>query len=331
MADTNTQILLRRRPPGAVSPNDFEVRAGPVPEPGPGEVLVRHSFFSLDPYMRGRMSDRASYAAPVPVGGVMESQAVGTVERSNAPGFAPGDSVVGGFGWQAWSAVPVARLRKLPPGLPPSLFLGVLGMPGLTAHVGMKEIGQPKAGETVVVSAASGAVGAVVGQIARAAGCRVVGVAGGAEKCAFVTGELGFDACVDHRGSDLPGALDAACPNGIDIYWENVGGAVQRAVFPRLNDFGRMVMCGMVAEYNDEKPTPGPNLMTTVRKRLRIQGFIVSDRWDMYDEWIGTAGPMIRDGRMKYREDVVEGIANAPDAFIGLLAGRNFGKLLIKV
>ena len=331
MADTNTQVLLRRRPEGAVSADDFEVVTGPVPEPGDGEVLVRHSFFSLDPYMRGRMRDRKSYAAPVPVGGVMESQAVGTVERSNAPGFSQGDRVVGGFGWQGWSAVPADRLRKLPDGLPPSLFLGVLGMPGLTAYVGMKEIGQAKAGETVVVSAASGAVGAVVGQIAKAAGARVVGVAGGPDKCAFVTGELGFDACIDHRGAELGPALDAACPKGIDVYWENVGGAVQRAVFPRLNDFGRMVMCGMVAEYNDETPEPGPNLMAAVGKRLRIQGFIVSDRWDLFGEWIGHAGPRVRDGRMKYREDVAEGIAHAPDAFIGLLAGRNFGKLVVKV
>ena len=331
MAEMNTQVLLRRRPEGAPVAEDFELAQVPVPEPGAGEVLLRHSHFSLDPYMRGRMSDRKSYATPVPVGGVMESTAVGTVVASDAPGFAAGDRVVGGFGWQAFSAVPAARLRKLPGDLAPSLFLGVLGMPGLTAHVGMKEIGQAKAGETVVVSAASGAVGAVVGQIARAAGARVVGIAGGAEKCAFVRGELGFDACIDHREADLEGALDAACPDGIDVYWENVGGAVQRAVFPRMNDHGRMVMCGMVAEYNDQAAAPGPNLMATVRKRLRIQGFIVSDRWDLYEGWIAEAGPMIRDGRMKYREDVVQGIANAPAAFMGLLAGRNFGKLLVEV
>lgn len=327
----NTQVLLRRRPEGAVVAEDFEVVETPIPQPGPGQVLVRHGAFSLDPYMRGRMSDRKSYAAPVPIGGVMESTAVGTVERSNHPDFVQGDAVVGGFGWQGWSAVPAARLRRLPAGLSPSLFLGVLGMPGMTAHVGMADIGQPRAGETVVVSAASGAVGAVVGQIARAAGARVVGIAGGRDKCAFVTDGLGFDACLDHRGDDLGAALDAACPRGIDVYWENVGGAVQRAVFPRMNDFGRMVMCGMVAEYNDVAPEPGPNLTATFRKRLRIQGFIVSDHWDRYPGWLEQAGPMIRDGRMKYREDVVEGIANAPAAFMGLLAGRNFGKLLVKV
>ena len=328
---TNTQVLLRRRPQGIVTPEDFTLHSGAVPEPGAGEVLVRHSFFSLDPYMRGRMNDAKSYSAPVAVGAVMESQAVGTVERSNDPGFVPGDAVLGGYGWQEWSAVPAARLRKLPDGLSPSLFLGVLGMPGLTAYVGMARIGQPKENETVVVSAASGAVGAVVGQIAKAAGARVVGVAGGAEKCAFVTGELGFDTCIDHRAPGLAEALDAACPEGIDIYWENVGGAVQAAAFPRLRDFGRVVMCGMVSEYNDTAPAPGPNLMSAVRKRLRIEGFIVSDHWPMYGGWLDNAGPMIRDGRMKFREDVVAGIANAPAAFIGMLAGRNFGKLVIKL
>ena len=327
----NKQILLRQRPDGPVTPDDFELHEAPVPEPGPGQVLVRHTHFSLDPYMRGRMSAAKSYAKPVDLGAVMETQAVGVVERSGAPGFKPGDTVVGGFGWQAYSAVDPARLRPAPAGVPPSLSLGVLGMPGLTAHVGMADIGQAKAGETVVVSAASGAVGAVVGQIAKWAGARVVGVAGGPEKCAFVTGELGFDACVDHKGGDLGAALDQACPKGIDVYFENVGGAVQRAVFPRLNDFARMAMCGMIAEYNDATPAPGPNLMSAVRKRLRIQGFIVSDQFQRLAEWLAIAVPMIQDGRLKYREDVVDGIEHAPEAFIGLLAGRNFGKLLVKV
>jgi NADPH-dependent curcumin reductase CurA len=212
------------------------------------------------------MSDAKSYAKPVEIGAVMECQAVGFVERFEAPGFAPGDAVFGGYGWQAYSAVDAARLRKLPSEMAPSLALGVLGMPGLTAYVGMADIGQAKPGETVVVSAASGAVGSVAGQIARNAGAHVVGVAGGADKCAFVKHELGFDACVDHRAGDLGAALDTACPDGIDVYFENVGGAVQRAVFPRLRDFGRVVMCGMVAEYNDTSPAPGPNLMSAVRK-----------------------------------------------------------------
>ncbi len=331
MPDRNAQILLRRRPAGAVVPDDFEMVHADVPKPGPGQVLVRHTFLSLDPYMRGRMSAARSYARPVEIGDVMECQAVGVVETSADPAFAPGDTVVGGYGWQAYSAVDAARLRKVPAGVSPSLSLGALGMPGLTAYVGMTEIGQAKPGETVVVSAASGAVGSVVGQIARNAGARVVGIAGGAAKCEFVTRELGFDACLDHRAGDLGAALDAACPDGIDVYFENVGGAVQRAVFPRLRDFGRMVVCGMVAEYNDTTPAPGPNLMSTVRKRLRIQGFIVSDQWQRLDEWLGIAVPWIKDGRLKYREDIVDAIANAPEAFIGLLAGRNFGKLLIRV
>jgi NADPH-dependent curcumin reductase CurA len=245
---------------------------------------------------------------------------------------APGDIVLGGFGWQTHSVMPGKQLLKLDPDeAPVSTALGVLGMPGLTAHVGMADIGQPKAGETVVISAASGAVGAVAGQIAKLAGCRVVGVAGGADKCRFVTETLCFDACIDHRTGHLGTALDRACPNGIDVYWENVGGALQAAVFPRLNDFGRMVMCGMIAQYNETDPPAGPNLGPVVRKRLRIQGFIVSDQWQRLAEWRALAAPMLRDGRLKYREDVVEGLDATPAAFIGLLQGRNFGKLLVRL
>jgi len=240
--------------------------------------------------------------------------------------------VLGGYGWQLYSAVPASGLIKLDPAAAPlSTALGVLGMPGLTAYVGLSEIGRPQRGETVVVSAASGAVGAVVGQLAKRAGARAVGIAGGADKCRYVEGELGFDACIDHRSADLGGALDRACPNGIDVYWENVGGAVQQAVFPRLNDFGRMVMCGMVSEYNDVEPRPGPNLMTAVRKRLKIQGFIVSDQRQRFGEYRAMAAPLVRKGELKYREDIVEGLERAPEAFIGLLQGRNFGKLLIKL
>jgi len=207
----------------------------------------------------------------------------------------------------------------------------VLGMPGLTAYVGLSEIGRPQRGETVVVSAASGAVGAVVGQLAGRAGARVVGIAGGADKCRYVQAELGFGACIDHRAADLGAALDRTCPNGIDVYWENVGGAVQQAVFPRLNDFGRMVMCGMVAEYNDLEPQPGPNLMSAVRKRLKIQGFIVSDQWQRFAEYRAMAAPLLESGELKYREDIVDGLDRAPEAFIGLLQGRNFGKLVVRL
>jgi NADPH-dependent curcumin reductase CurA len=328
----NRQVRLKRRPTGAPTEEDFEIAAAPLPEPGEGEVVVQAMWLSLDPYMRGRMSAAKSYAKPVEIGGVMEGQTVGRVTASRARSFSAGDIVLGGQGWQLYSAVPAARLHKLHAAdAPISTALGVLGMPGLTAYVGLDTIGRPKAGETVVVSAASGAVGAVAGQLAKLAGARAVGIAGGPDKCRYVTAELGFDACIDHRDPGFAAALDAACPKGIDVYFENVGGAVQEAVFPRLNDYGRMVMCGMVAEYNDVDPRPGPNLMAVVRKRLRIEGFIVSDRFDRLGEYRAKAIPWIRDGRLKFREDIVEGLDQAPKAFIGLLEGKNFGKLLVRV
>jgi NADPH-dependent curcumin reductase CurA len=338
MSETNLQVRLRRRPEGEPAPEDFEIAEAPPPAPGPGEVLVRARFLSLDPYMRGRMSAAKSYAKPVELGEVMEGETAGEVLASNDPRFAPGDLVAGGRGWQRLCAVEGARLRKLDATLAPlPAWLGVLGMPGLTAWVGLEDIGQPKPGETVVVSAASGAVGQVVGQLAKARGARVVGIAGGPAKCAFVTGELGFDACLDHR-QPLEPQLDAACPEGVDVYWENVGGPVQAAVFPRLRDFGRMVMCGMIAQYNiapgadASGAPPGPNLGPVVRKRLRIQGFIVSDTgWGRYDAFLAEMRPLIAAGRMRWREDVVEGLRNAPRAFIGLLRGENFGKLLVRV
>jgi len=254
------------------------------------------------------------------------------VGRSNHPDFREGDFASGGYAWQLYSAVPGSGLLKLDPAEAPiSTALGVLGMPGMTAYVGLSDIGQPKAGETVVVSAASGAVGAVAGQLAKQQGARVVGIAGGADKCRYVGEELGFDAAVDHRSADLGAALDAACPKGIDVYFENVGGAVQQAVFPRLNDFGRMIMCGMIAEYNDKEPRPGPNLGAVVRKRLKIQGFIVSDQRHRYGEFRAMAAPLVKSGQLKYREDIVDGLDYAPEAFIGLLQGRNFGKLLVRL
>jgi NADPH-dependent curcumin reductase CurA len=332
MENQNRQVRLKRRPNGAPATDDFEIVDAPMPDPADGGVLVRGIYLSLDPYMRGRMSAARSYARPVDVGAVMEGRVVGRVVRSSDPGFREGDYVSGGYGWQLFSAVPAKDLVKLDPNEAPlSTALGVLGMPGLTAYVGLSDIGRPQRGETVVVSAASGAVGAVVGQLAKRAGARAVGVAGGADKCRYVDGELGFDACIDHRSIDLSAALDRACPDGIDVYWENVGGAVQQTVFPRLNDFGRIVMCGMVSEYNDVEPRPGPNLMAAVRKRLKIQGFIVSDGWQRFGEYRAMAAPLIRSGELKYREDIVDGLDRAPEAFIGLLAGRNFGKLLVKL
>jgi NADPH-dependent curcumin reductase len=338
MAETNLQVLLRRRPKGAPVPEDFEIVETPVPEPQEGEVLVRAQYLSLDPYMRGRMAEAKSYAKPVDLGAVMEGRTAGVVVASRAPGFAPGDTVAGGYGWQRFSCVKPAGLIKVDPQEAPlSANLGVLGMPGLTAWVGLEDLGQPKAGETVVVSAASGAVGQVVGQIAKIRGCKVIGIAGGPKKCQFVTEELGFDACIDHRG-DLNAQLDQHCPEGIDVYWENVGGPVQAAVFPRLRDFARMVMCGVIAQYNVVEGAdsfggpPGPNLGAAVRKRLRIQGFIVSDHgWARYPQFRKDMLGWMADGRLRWREDVVEGLRNAPQAFIGLLKGENFGKLVVKI
>jgi NADPH-dependent curcumin reductase CurA len=330
---------LAARPHGEPAPEDFRLVERERPDPGEGQVVVRMLVMSVDPYMRGRMNAGKSYAAAWEVGETMKGGAVGRVVDSRSPDVPEGALVLADAAWRDVAVLDARHVRVLPelPGIPPSYHLGVLGMPGLTAWVGLEDIGQPKAKETVVVSAASGAVGQVVGQIAKIRGCRVVGIAGGKAKCDFVTGELGFDACADHHG-DLAAQLDAACPGGVDVYWENVGGAVQAAVWPRLNDFGRMVMCGMVAQYNEAPGAdasgapPGPNLGPVVRKRLRIQGFIVSDSgWQRYPRFRAEMLGWMREGRMKWREDVVEGLRAAPEAFIGLLKGANFGKLVVRV
>lgn len=335
MAGTNPRILLARRPKGAPVAEDFAFDEAPIPTPAEGEVLVRHRFLSLDPYQRGRMDDVKSYAKPVALGAPMECQAVGQVAASRDPAFKEGDWVLGGYGWQGWSARPASALIRIDPAeAPPSTALGVLGMPGLTAWVGLKDIGQPKAGETVVISAASGAVGQVVGQLARIAGARVVGIAGAKDKCDLLTGTFGFDAAIDHRG-DLDAQLDATCPDGVDVYWENVGGPIQAAVFPRFNNFGRMVMCGMIAQMNTARGAnaiggaPGPNLAPVFRKRLRIQGLIVFDSWHRYPEFRAEMLGHIAAGKLRWKEDVVQGLANAPAAFMGLLQGKNVGKLLV--
>lgn len=334
-------VVLRERPAGAPTRDTFEMVDDPVPAPGPGEVLTRTIWLSIDPYMRGRLSARASYAAPVEIGQVMTGETVGEVLESNDPGFSPGDVVVGARGWQTHIVSPARALTRIErpaeaKRAPPlSTYLGVLGMPAVTAYSGMTDIGQPKAGETVVISAASGAVGSVAGQLAKRAGARVIGVAGGPEKCLYVQDELGFDGCIDHRSEDLDDALRAACPNGIDVYFENVGGRLQHAVFAQLNTFARVVMCGTVAEYNAMDSAgglpPGPNLGFAVRKRVRIQGLIVSDKPERFAEWRRLAAPWVADGTLHYREDVVDGLENAPDALAGILGGRNFGKLLVRV
>jgi NADPH-dependent curcumin reductase CurA len=324
--------VLRRRPKGEPSPDDFELREDAVPQPGAGEVVTRTVFLSIDPYMRGRLREQQTYAVAVQIGETMTGETVGEVIASAHPDFVPGDVAVGARGWASHLVTPGERLVKLPRhDAPLSAWLGVLGMPGATAYAGITEICKPKAGETVVVSAASGAVGSVAGQLARRAGARVVGVAGGAEKCLWVQDSLGFDDCVDHRSMDLERELAVACPNGIDGYFENVGGRVQAAVFDLLNPFARVAMCGMVSQYNAEEFPPGPNLGFVVGKRVLIQGFIVSDRPERLVEWRKLAAPWVADGSLVYREDVVEGLEYAPDALAGILSGRNFGKLLVRV
>jgi NADPH-dependent curcumin reductase len=331
-ANINRQILLKSRPEGAPSLDNFELTQAPVPEPGEGEVLMRHRFLSLDPYMRGRMSAAKSYAKPAQVGEPMVGGTVGEIVTSRHPKYAAGDIVLGFGGWQDYALSNGAGLRKLDPTAAPiSTALGVLGMPGMTAYVGLTEIGQPKPGETVAVAAASGAVGSVVGQIARIKGSRAIGIAGGSDKCRFVREELGFDACVDHRAPDFAQQLAAACPNGIDVYFENVGGAVQQTVWPLLNDFARVPVCGLIAQYNLTSPMGGPDMFSVLRKRLLLRGFIVSDFAGKRDEFLREASEWVRGGRLKYREDIVEGLERAPAAFLGLLQGKNFGKLVVKV
>ncbi len=325
-------VVLKRRPRGEPSADDFEIRETAVPDPGPGEVVTRTIWLSIDPYMRGRLREEQTYATAIQIGEVMTGETVGEVIASAHPGFAPGDLAVGSRGWQSHSVTAGDSLVKIAKGAAPlSTYLGVLGMPGATAYAGVTEICKPQPGETFVVSAASGAVGSVAGQLAKRAGARVVGIAGGSEKCQWVRDSLGFDGCVDHRAHDLQAELTAACPNGIDGYFENVGGAVQAAVFNLLNPFGRVAMCGMVSQYNASVMPPGPNLGFVVGKRVLIQGFIVSDRPARLTEWREMAEPLVANGSLVYREDVVEGLENAPDALTGILSGRNFGKLLVRV
>jgi hypothetical protein len=287
---------------------------------------------SLDPYMRGRMSDAKSYARPVGIGEVMQAGTVGEVVRSRHPAFRDGDVVALYGGWQDYALSNGAGARKLDPASAPiESALGVLGMPGMTAYCGLLEIGRPQPGETVVVAAASGAVGSLVGQIAKLKGARAVGIAGGAKKVAHVKETLGFDDCVDHRGGDLAAALARACPKGIDVYFENVGGAVQEAVWPLLNDFARVPLCGLISQYSDETPRRGPDFLSILRKRLTVRGFIVSDFASKEGDFRRDVGAWLKEGKLVYTVDVVDGLAAAPRAFIGLLKGENFGKLVVKL
>jgi NADPH-dependent curcumin reductase CurA len=325
-------VVLRRRPHGAPERSDFEITEDPIPTPGAGEVVTRTIWLSIDPYMRGRLREQQTYAKAVEIGEVMTGETVGEVIASADPAFAIGTIAVGARGWQTHILSKASQLTKVDRHGPPiSTYLGVLGMPGTTAYTGVTDILRPKAGETVVISAASGAVGSVAGQLAKRAGARVVGVAGGAEKCLHVQDTLLFDDCVDHRSLDLRAELAAACPRGIDGYFENVGGAVQAAVFDLLNPYARVAMCGMVSQYNQDPFPPGPNLGFVVGKKVLIQGFIVSDKPERFAEWRKLAASWVQDGSLKYREDEVDGLENAPDALGGILGGRNFGKLLVRV
>lgn len=341
MTQTNTinhQVQLASRPVGAPTAADFQIATSSVPSAGPGQVLLRTVFLSLDPYMRGRMSDAASYAAPVAIGATMVGATVCRVETSHHADYAVGEWVLAYTGWQDYAVSDGTGLTKLDPKLaPPSYALGVLGMPGFTAYMGLLDIGAPKAGETVVVAAATGAVGSVVGQIAKLKGCRVVGIAGGAQKCASAVKDLGFDACIDHNSPDLPALLAAACPNGIDVYFENVGGKVFDAVLPLLNSAARVPVCGLIANYNATTLPDGPDrspllMRTLLTKRIRMQGFIIFDDYGhRYPEFAKDMGQWLQQGKITFREDIVDGLENAPQAFIGLLEGKNFGKLIVRV
>lgn len=334
----NRSIVLASRPYGAPTPDNFTLKQQPVPTPDQGEVLLRNIYLSLDPYIRGRMSDAPSYAKPLEIGEVMTGGTVSKVEASNNPEFQPGDWVVSRAGWQDYSISNGSDLLKLDSKFPhPSYALGILGMPGFTAYMGLLDIGQPKAGETLVVAAATGPVGATVGQVAKLRGCRVVGIAGGEEKCRHAIETLGFDVCLDHYQADLDKRLSEACPKGIDIYFENVGGKVFDAVLPLLNPKARIPVCGVISQYNATSLPEGPDRLSLLesiilKKRIRMQGFIIFDDYaHRYGEFIQQMSLWVAEGKIQYREHLVDGLENAPQAFIGLLEGKNFGKLVIQI
>jgi len=333
----NRQFLLDSRPQGEARADNFKLVTSETPALQEGEVLVRHHYLSLDPYMRGRMNDAKSYAAPQPLGQVMQGGTVGEVVESRSPKFRPGDKVVGMGGWQEYAIVPAepGGLRKVDATqVPLSHYLGAVGMPGVTAWYGLTQIIEPKAGQTVVMSAASGAVGSAVGVLAKQRGCRAVGIAGGPDKCAYVQQELGFDACIDYKQhADAPSlarALKEACPGGVDGYFENVGGMVMDAVMLRMNAFARIALCGMIAGY-DGKPIPMAYPQLILTNRLRVQGFIVSEHMELWPQALQELGTLVGSGKFRPRESVAQGLESAPEAFLGMLKGRNFGKQLVKL
>jgi len=335
MPATCRRIVLASRPKGTVTPDNFRLEEVAIPTPGAGEVLVRNHFLSLDPYMRGRMEEAKSYAEPQKIGETMGGGTVGVVELSNHPALALGDTVVGHLGWQEYGVADGKALMKVDTrAVPMSAYLGAVGMPGVTAWYGLKRICEPKAGETVLVSAASGAVGSVVGQLAKSMGCRAIGIAGGAAKCRHVVDDLGFDACIDHREHtdvrSMAGALKAAAPAGIDCVFENVGGICLDAALARMNAFGRIALCGLIAGYNGED-IPILNTRMLLVSRVKLQGFIVGEHREAWPPALAELGQGVATGKIKYRESIAPGLAAAPEAFIGLLQGRNFGKQLVKL
>ena len=337
-SETNRRIVLASRPRGTPTTADFRLEQADTPTAPEGGVLLRTLYLSLDPYMRGMMNERApAYTRSIGIDEVMPGGTVNRVVSSGNPRYKAGDLVLGNSGWQEFSVSDGKDLFTLGALDRPSRALGVLGMPSFTAYVGLLDIGQPKPGETVVVAAATGAVGAVVGQIAKLKGARIVGIAGGPEKCSYAVEQLGFDACLDHRQPDLGKRLAAACPKGIDVYFENVGGAVFEAVLPRLNVGARIPLCGFVSSYNDENLPPGPNRVPLVQrvlleKRIRLQGFIILDHYaTRFESFRREMGEWVTKGQVKLREDIVDGLENAPSAFIGLLEGKNFGKLVVRL
>jgi NADPH-dependent curcumin reductase CurA len=329
--EMNQKIVLASRPTAWVEESNFRLEESAIPEPGEQQVLVRNRWLSLDPYMRGRMSEAKSYAQPVQIGEVMVGGTAGEVVRSNHPRFAPGDTVVGALGWQTWGVADGKTLLKVDASaIPLSAHLGPVGMPGVTAWFGLMDICAPKSGETVVVTAASGAVGSVVGQLAKIVGARAVGIAGGADKCRYVVDVLGFDACIDYKAGNLRGDLKAATPNGIDCLFENVGGEIFDTLLTRMNPFSRIALCGLISQYNSA-PYPLQNIAAVLISRIKMQGFIVSEHMERWPVALQELGGHVLSGRIKYRETVAEGLAAAPAAFISLLKGGNFGKQLVKL
>lgn len=332
MNESNTQVLFKSWPEGLPSESNFEIVRTDLPKAGDGEVLRRTIYLSLDPYMRGRMSTRKSYAEPAKIGEPMVGQTISEVVESKNDRYRPGDFVLGYDGWQSYAVSGGKGLRKLDPAAAPlSYALGVLGMPGLTAYVALLDTGRPREGETVVVSAAAGAVGSIAGQIANIKGCRVIGTAGSDKKCAYVVNDLGFDVCINYKREDLKEALKAACPAGIDVYLDNVGGAVLEAVLKRINVNARIPLVGLISQYNDVQLSPGPNLLSLISNRALIQGMLVTDHTDRMPDFLRDMSQWLREGKVRYREDIIQGLENAPRAFIGLLQGENIGKRIVQV